>query len=110
MQSGDHVKAIERQARRRKDKATVERLNRDTEGDFDDRELILYVNLFVLCEADRHGPLMPIPLTSMLTCVSAFELDGYQSDFLLATFAIADPIVLADRRTRANGNTPATGN
>jgi hypothetical protein len=106
-QSGDHLRAVQKQARRRKDKATVEQI--DTDRPDADRELILYVNLFLMCESDRVEALMPIPVTTMLRCIEHFELDDYQEDFILAAFPVADGIVLADRRTK-RGNAPGTGN
>jgi hypothetical protein len=106
-QSGDHLRAIRQQARRRKDTATVAMLATTEVDDDEERELALYVNLFLMCEADRKEPFMPIPLSVMLVCITHFELDDYQADFLLSAFAIADPIVLSDRKTKY-GNSSAT--
>lgn len=106
IQQGDHLRAVRKQAKRRKDKATLNQLGSDEPKD--DKELVVYVNLFLMLEADRVEQMMPIPLTAMITAIDFFGLDEEQEDFLLGTFAIADPIVLTDRR-KNNGNAAAIG-
>lgn len=72
-----------------------------------DKGLTLYLDLFLMLESERKDGTMPIPVTAQLACIDYFGLDEYQEDFLLVTFAIADRIVLAQRRSKG-GNSPPT--
>lgn len=54
-----------------------------------------------MLDADRIDRLSPIKWTALAKFVDFYQLDGDQTDWLMAVIPIADNIVLQDRRKKA---------